>query len=93
MKGLPCLAEHLIGVAVVGRDERRAALALESGQHLGHARIHRLDGGHGGRDDARMAPTHVRGSKFTMYTSASSASMAAASVAATSGSLISGFRS
>ena len=53
-EGQPSSASIFIGVAVVARDQRHAALALERRQHLGHAES-TASGGHGGRDDARMA--------------------------------------
>ena len=52
------VGDHLVGVAMIGRHERDAALALERGQHLAHARVHGLHGRHRGGDHARV-PHHV----------------------------------
>ena len=49
------ICDHLVAVAVIGRYERESAFAANGVDDLAHAGIHRLNGGDGGGDDARVA--------------------------------------
>ena len=53
--GRAVVLEHLVGVAVVGGDEQRAAGVLDDPTTLAEARVDGLDRGDRGRDDAGVA--------------------------------------
>ena len=52
--GRSIVRDHLVAIAVIGRDERESAFAANRVDDLADAGIDRLDGGNGSGDDARV---------------------------------------